>query len=748
MSYLEERVNKKMRTSPEEYTIPVNVLGRYGLPEVRQVPIFSSDAHDNIKILVYTLDRDLIYYEKERTRQTMSETDTDAVYYVTRMNPEWLAKNPEQPKYNFPKGVGIYPFFPPKLVEKYEKGEKIDMLVLTEGYFKAFVGSKFGIDIVGLSSITHYADSKTHQLHKDIRRLIDRCKVRTVIVLHDGDCRNISLKDLEREQELTRRPQGFLSALKNTREVLKDMVECIYFEHVNTSELMADENGEKPKGLDDLLLAPQYEDQTEDIVRDLTTLNRKSGDFFIKKDLKSQINSLQKYFHLDSEKSFYEAWVDVIKEKKFVFKGSIYRYDSYKRDLIREVPKELRNVYRVQDQYYEDVEVPTLADITVKEVKRIRRMKGALCDDFGREAVKNVPSYKCFINIPEHVNYARVIDNCLNLYYPLTHEPEIGNFPHINSLMRHIFGEQYELGMDYMQLLYQRPKQILPILCLVSTERGTGKTSFLDLLREMFGNNTVILGNSEIASEFNSQMAGKLIVGCDETALDDNSKITERLKMLATSKEIVINAKGQDQISMANFSKFVLCSNNELHFIHTDRDEVRFWVRKVPVLKRDEMIPNILPYLTDEINAFMFYLNNRKMSVPVALHRMWFAPEQIETDALRALQAAQRPGIIRDIETWLREYFLMFVVTEVEITVRQMRRFMDLSMKFSDSYIREVTKRYLHAETMGTGRTRVLYYPPNSEAAAYDSDNATRIKFTAEKIGGEDLVKEINNRTK
>ena len=57
------------------------------------------------------------------------------------------------------------------------------------------------------------------------------------------------------------------------------------------------------------------------------------------------------------------------------------------------------------------------------------------------------------------------------------------------KLIHYIFGEQYELGMDYMQLLYAKPTQKLPILLLVSEERNTGKTTFLNFLKAMFEDN-------------------------------------------------------------------------------------------------------------------------------------------------------------------------------------------------------------------------------------------------------------------
>ncbi len=58
-------------------------------------------------------------------------------------------------KYQMPKGQGSYPFFPPALVGKYDRKEKIQTLFLTEGYIKAFKGAMHGVDVVGVASITH-----------------------------------------------------------------------------------------------------------------------------------------------------------------------------------------------------------------------------------------------------------------------------------------------------------------------------------------------------------------------------------------------------------------------------------------------------------------------------------------------------------------------------------------------------------------------------------------------------------------
>ena len=66
--------------------------------------------------------------------------------------------------------------------------------------------------------------------------------------------------------------------------------------------------------------------------------------------------------------------------------------------------------------------------------------------------------------------------------------------------------------LDWITLTYFKPFQSLPIIMFVSRERSTGKTSFLNLLKYIYGNNAVIGKNDLIMSNFNSLLAGKLIM--------------------------------------------------------------------------------------------------------------------------------------------------------------------------------------------------------------------------------------------
>ncbi len=112
---------------------------------------------------------------------------------------------------------------------------------------------------------------------------------------------------------------------------------------------------------------------------------------------------------------------------------------------------------RVGTTLYKIVEQPRLNGGYVK--KRIVWNNETLRQDYGKDYIGSVPKYDGFCTVPEHVDYRPVIGSFLNLYEPIDHQPKQGDFPSVRSLIRHIFGEQYELGLDYLQLLYLQPVQ-------------------------------------------------------------------------------------------------------------------------------------------------------------------------------------------------------------------------------------------------------------------------------------------------
>ena len=270
--------------------------------------------------------------------------------------------------------------------------------------------------------------------------------------------------------------------------------------------------------------------------------------------------------------------------------------------------------------------------------KRIVWNNETLRQDYGKHYLATVPKYDGFCTVPEHVNYQPVVGKFLNLYEPITHQPQEGDFPSIRSLVEHIFGEQYELGMDYLQLLYLQPIQKLPILLLVSEERNTGKSTFLNFLKALFQNNVTFNTNEDFRSQFNSDWAGKLLIVVDEVLLSRRED-SERLKNLSTTLSYKVEAKGKDRDEIAFFAKFVLCSNNEYLPVIIDVGETRYWVRRIDRLQSDDT--DFLQKLKTEIPAFLYHLQHRSLSTEKK-SRMWFAPSLLHTEALQRIIRSNR----------------------------------------------------------------------------------------------------------
>lgn len=304
---------------------------------------------------------------------------------------------------------------------------------------------------------------------------------------------------------------------------------------------------------------------------------------------------------------------------------------------------------RIGTSLYKVVRRPGLSGSMTKTI--IQWSYGAIRQDESKEYIINIPKYDGFCIVPDNINYKRVVGNFYNKYEPINHIPTEGSFVHINSLIHHIFEEQYELGMDYIQLLYTRPLQKLPILLLVSQERNTGKSTFLNFLKAIFQDNVTFNTNEDFGSKFNEDWATKLLVVVDEVMLNKRED-TERLKNLSTALNYKVEAKQKDRHEIEFFSKFVLCSNNEAFPIIIDPEETRFWVRKIRHLESDDT--DFLKKLKVEIPAFLYFLLHRQMYTRVQ-SRMWFSASDLRTAALERIMNSSRSRLELDMAELFNE---------------------------------------------------------------------------------------------
>jgi hypothetical protein len=640
---------------------------------------------EGIKILLYTLQRSLINFKTESSRWSKT-------YSITRLETP-VIKNGKEAKYLLPKGAGTYPFFPPKLVEAYEQKTSIHTLFLVEGYFKAFKADMHGAYIIGLSSITHMRDAEKGALHTEILDLIKTCQVKRIVWLTDGDCLDLSRNaGIDADLDLYTRPSQFFTSISTFKTLLDDYDLEKWFIHVDIDAIRDSVSGNHTrddfKGIDDLLCYFSNEQATQkQIITELHSVSA-AGTFFKKFNITHGLGKVWRHFHLQDVKDFYLFHTErrpEIKDKEFVFRGTRYAYNAETGDCDVKVPSSAKLYFRVGDDYYKWVNIPNQYKQLEKYFKN--RKTSTIKQDHGANIFKHIAKYEEFCNVPVHgPEYARIINNCFNVYNELEIQPDEEpctdeDCPTILRFILHLFGNKtvtyrhpgtkerrehntYEMALDYLQILFQQPWLKLPIICLVSKENNTGKSTFANFLRIMLSSNVAIVGNADLAGDFNAHWVTKKVVICDEAKID-KVHVIDKIKSLSTARKIYMNAKGKSQVELDCFLVFVLITNNEENFITLTDDDIRYWVIKVPQLTSEN--PRILDTFVEEMPAFLSFLNRRKLSTEES-GRMWFHPDLLKTEARQRIIRYSMPTAEKEIRYYLENLFLNTGYDEIKMT--------------------------------------------------------------------------------
>ncbi len=341
-----------------------------------------------------------------------------------------------------------------------------------------------------------------------------------------------------------------------------------------------------------------------------------------------------------------------------------------------------------------------------------------------------IPSYNGYCTVPAHIGYAREVNGFYNIYEPISHQPSGGLWRHIQILVEHIFGDQYEYGLDYLQLLYLRPMQKLPILLLVSEERNTGKTTFLNFLKSIFEDNATFNTNEDFRCKFNSDWAGKLLVMVDE-ALLTRREDSERLKNLSTAKTYKAEAKGKDRDEIGFFAKFVMCSNNERTPVLIDPGETRYWVRKIEPLKHDDT--GFLKHLRTEIPAFLGFLHRRTL-YSKEQSRMWFASKILETPALQRIIRSNRNRLEVELIELLRDIMLSTETESVSFCLNDILSILTTTnVKAEKSQIRTILQDCWHLKPAPNALTYQRWEVNVMQPGGYSSSSRTGRFYTVTK---------------
>lgn len=347
---------------------------------------------------------------------------------------------------------------------------------------------------------------------------------------------------------------------------------------------------------------------------------------------------------------------------------------------------------RVKCDYFKFVTLYDRYDTPFKSIAGWK--KEEIKQDNGTTIFANIPRFDGFVMNPDNKNFKQVYRGCFNLYskFPHTSYPEVVNetdIPNSISLIKRVFGEQLEQGLIYLKVLYEYPKQILPILTLISEDRGTGKTTFINWIQMLFGENAVQISPESLTQDHNTIYAHKNIILIDE-AFAEKKGTVEKIKHITTAEYITVNPKFVQQYSIPFYGKIILCTNKEKDFAQIDLKEIRFWVRKLSVIT--ELNTRIEDDLKTEIPKFLKYLE--QLPTPdFTKSRMVFTPAEIATKELDYIKEESKSWLRKAIEIKVGEFFDGNEMEYFEATISDIKeRWFSHNSKAEADYISKVLR--------------------------------------------------------
>lgn len=143
--------------------------------------------------------------------------------------------------------------------------------------------------------------------------------------------------------------------------------------------------------------------------------------------------------------------------------------------------------------------------------------------------------------------------------------PAKGEWPNIEKFLRNLFGteEDYLWGVDYIKALYLGTFDKLPVVCLVSKDHGTGKTTFLNLLQIICGDRMTIDDCWCFSRDHNDCWADKSCLAIDNGDIFGNlDEAIDVIKHIIKDNVIVKKTKHERDVVVLNKINLIIYSND------------------------------------------------------------------------------------------------------------------------------------------------------------------------------------------
>lgn len=210
----------------------------------------------------------------------------------------------------------------------------------------------------------------------------------------------------------------------------------------------------------------------------------------------------------------------------------------------------------------------------------------------------------------------------LNTFSGWMTTPVKGEWPAIHHLIHEVICARNDQAADYLMNylahMVQKPMQ-LPgtAIILQSEEQGTGKSTFMDILRELLGERycATTADASTMVGQFNNSAKEKVLLHFEEAVAPNDRAVESKVKALITNKTMTYNAKGIAAVEARNCAR-VFMTSNASQVAHIARHDRRMFVLTVsPRFANDwDYWGAFRKQYPHEMEAFMHALQTRDIS--------------------------------------------------------------------------------------------------------------------------------------
>ncbi len=260
-------------------------------------------------------------------------------------------------------------------------------------------------------------------------------------------------------------------------------------------------------------------------------------------------------------------------------------------------------------------------------VSRLKPVKiGNLRHTFGSDAVRVWMAHDDRRMVEEeHVVFEPGVElgpDYINLYAGMPLTPLEGSVGPMLELLQWLCATSEAPGLEakdiadwvlrWCGLLVQQPGVKMKSALVFHGPHGTGKNLFFDVLRDLFGDYGVMVGQTEIEDKYNTWLSGKmLIIGDEVVSSGEMFHAKNRLKWIITqTTKIPIRAMHMDTRWESNHANLIFLSNEVMPLALEEGDR-RFLVVYTPNKERGDLYQRVRDFLADDgARKWLHFLQN------------------------------------------------------------------------------------------------------------------------------------------